>query len=187
MRGHPCRRGHLVRLRRTAARSSYPRPMAPPIFPFCRMSRAVDRPDRDGRIRSALPEWPRSPEAADRAQGAACKAHRENRHFSSARASRSTAARCSSTPARSGSRARRKLPSRFPGPRCFPEQFLTVCNPGQGAQKPPFYWGFNGDPGMTRTCDLRFRKPSLYPAELRDRRTRQDDAGAWRFHSRADG
>src|SRR5882724_11008961 len=22
---------------------------------------------------------------------------------------------------------------------------------------------------MTRTCDLRFRKPSLYPAELRDR------------------
>ena len=28
---------------------------------------------------------------------------------------------------------------------------------------------FAGDPGMTRTCDLRFRKPSLYPAELRDR------------------
>src|SRR5579872_6624701 len=27
----------------------------------------------------------------------------------------------------------------------------------------------NGDPGMTRTCDLRFRKPPLYPAELRDR------------------
>src|SRR5579863_3218353 len=27
----------------------------------------------------------------------------------------------------------------------------------------------SGDPGMTRTCDLRFRKPSLYPAELRDR------------------
>ena len=26
-----------------------------------------------------------------------------------------------------------------------------------------------GDPGITRTCDLRFRKPSLYPAELRDR------------------
>src|SRR6202020_806445 len=26
-----------------------------------------------------------------------------------------------------------------------------------------------GDPGMTRTCDLRFRKPSLYPAELLDR------------------
>jgi hypothetical protein len=23
---------------------------------------------------------------------------------------------------------------------------------------------------MTRTCDLRFRKPPLYPAELRDRR-----------------
>src|SRR5438105_10638164 len=30
--------------------------------------------------------------------------------------------------------------------------------------------GKNGDPGMTRTCDLRFRKPPLYPAELRDRR-----------------
>src|ERR1700726_3112334 len=26
-----------------------------------------------------------------------------------------------------------------------------------------------GDPGMTRICDLRFRKPSLYPAEVRDR------------------
>lgn len=26
----------------------------------------------------------------------------------------------------------------------------------------------NGDPGKTRTSDLRFRKPSLYPAELRD-------------------
>jgi hypothetical protein len=26
-----------------------------------------------------------------------------------------------------------------------------------------------GDPGKTRTSDLRFRKPSLYPAELRDR------------------
>src|SRR4051812_39185773 len=26
----------------------------------------------------------------------------------------------------------------------------------------------SGDPGKTRTCDLRFRKPLLYPAELRD-------------------
>ena len=26
-----------------------------------------------------------------------------------------------------------------------------------------------GGPGRTRTCDLRFRKPSLYPAELRSR------------------
>src|SRR5579863_2714024 len=25
-----------------------------------------------------------------------------------------------------------------------------------------------GGPGKTRTCDLRFRKPLLYPAELRD-------------------
>jgi Prokaryotic cytochrome b561 len=31
------------------------------------------------------------------------------------------------------------------------------------------WWWHTGDPGMTRTCDLRFRKPSLYPAELRDR------------------
>jgi hypothetical protein len=29
-------------------------------------------------------------------------------------------------------------------------------------------WFFGG-PGKTRTCDLRFRKPLLYPAELRDR------------------
>jgi hypothetical protein len=28
---------------------------------------------------------------------------------------------------------------------------------------------WSGDPGMTRTSDLRFRKPPLYPAELRDR------------------
>ncbi len=26
----------------------------------------------------------------------------------------------------------------------------------------------DGGPGKTRTCDLRFRKPLLYPAELRD-------------------
>ena len=26
-----------------------------------------------------------------------------------------------------------------------------------------------GGPDRTRTCDLRFRKPLLYPAELRDR------------------
>src|SRR5437660_12671166 len=39
-------------------------------------------------------------------------------------------------------------------------------------------WGFglaavqrplSGGPDRTRTCDLRFRKPLLYPAELRDR------------------
>src|ERR1700709_2150229 len=36
---------------------------------------------------------------------------------------------------------------------------------------PPKSLKKTGDPGMTRTCDLRFRKPSLYPAELRDRRT----------------
>src|SRR5881396_2378990 len=28
---------------------------------------------------------------------------------------------------------------------------------------------FFGGPDRTRTCDLRFRKPLLYPAELRDR------------------
>src|SRR5215469_11572926 len=37
-----------------------------------------------------------------------------------------------------------------------------------------------GDPGMTRTCDLRFRKPPLYPAELRDRALRR-----CMLHSRA--
>ena len=30
-----------------------------------------------------------------------------------------------------------------------------------------------GDPSMTRTCDLRFRKPSLYPPELWDRMERE--------------
>ncbi|CCE12075.1 hypothetical protein BRAS3843_930010 [Bradyrhizobium sp. STM 3843] len=40
-----------------------------------------------------------------------------------------------------------------------------------------------GDPGMTRTCDLRFRKPPLYPAELRDR-IRHDVQEQRRLHSR---
>ena len=40
-----------------------------------------------------------------------------------------------------------------------------------------------GDPGMTRTCDLRFRKPSLYPAELRDRNPRPF-RGCLRLNSR---
>src|SRR5579863_531049 len=40
----------------------------------------------------------------------------------------------------------------------------------------------DGDPGMTRTCDLRFRKPSLYPAELRDRSSPLVTAAAWKFH-----
>jgi hypothetical protein len=43
-----------------------------------------------------------------------------------------------------------------------------------------------GDPGMTRTCDLRFRKPSLYPAELRDRRPALR-ADAWQLNTRAGG
>src|SRR5580692_782381 len=37
-----------------------------------------------------------------------------------------------------------------------------------------------GDPGMTRTCDLRFRKPSLYPAELRDRSPAVEQRGLGR-------
>ena len=62
--------------------------------------------DRDGRVRSALSQRLRPAEAAaDRAQGAAEKADRRNRRSNSAKASRSTAARCSSTPARSGLRA----------------------------------------------------------------------------------
>jgi hypothetical protein len=32
----------------------------------------------------------------------------------------------------------------------------------------------SGDPGMTRTSDLRFRKPPLYPAELRDREAHEN-------------
>ena len=35
--------------------------------------------------------------------------------------------------------------------------------------KAPSCKDFYGGPGKTRTCDLRFRKPLLYPAELRDR------------------
>jgi hypothetical protein len=30
--------------------------------------------------------------------------------------------------------------------------------------------GFSGTPGRTRTCDLRFRKPPLYPTELQAHR-----------------
>src|SRR5258708_40088707 len=30
---------------------------------------------------------------------------------------------------------------------------------------------FSGDPGRSRTCDLRFRKPSLYPSELQGHAT----------------
>src|SRR3954462_8919863 len=41
----------------------------------------------------------------------------------------------------------------------------------------------NGDPGMTRTCDLRFRKPSLYPAELRDREPAHDAGMAIPYQS----
>src|SRR5713226_752883 len=41
---------------------------------------------------------------------------------------------------------------------------------GDGGLVTPYNTGkIGGDPGMTRTCDLRFRKPPLYPAELRDR------------------
>src|SRR6516165_4008731 len=39
---------------------------------------------------------------------------------------------------------------------------------------------------MTRTCDLRFRKPPLYPAELRDRKNPQNEKQIFEgFHSRA--
>ena len=33
--------------------------------------------------------------------------------------------------------------------------------------------GMNGDPGLIRTADLRFRKPMLYPSELRGHVFRQ--------------
>ena len=32
----------------------------------------------------------------------------------------------------------------------------------------PVYIGLNGTPDRIRTCDLRFRKPLLYPTELRE-------------------
>ncbi len=32
-----------------------------------------------------------------------------------------------------------------------------------------YFAGLDGDPGKIRTSDLRFRKPSLYPPELRGR------------------
>ena len=39
---------------------------------------------------------------------------------------------------------------------------------------------------MTRTCDLRFRKPPLYPAELRDRKNPHNEKQIFEgFHSRA--
>src|SRR5581483_740489 len=37
------------------------------------------------------------------------------------------------------------------------------------ARKPASFLASSADPGGTRTHDLRFRKPPLYPAELRDR------------------
>ena len=51
---------------------------------------------------------------------------------------------------------------------------VTISVMGASAKPQPTREGLRrresaGDPGMTRTCDLRFRKPSLYPAELRDR------------------
>ena len=32
----------------------------------------------------------------------------------------------------------------------------------------PVFIGLNGTPDRIRTCDLRFRKPLLYPTELRE-------------------
>src|SRR5579862_6074586 len=50
-----------------------------------------------------------------------------------------------------------------------PERSKVVCSPGSHCRPCCACTEKNGDPGMTRTCDLRFRKPPLYPAELRDR------------------
>ena len=41
--------------------------------------------------------------------------------------------------------------------------------PSRDEPKSRNYGPFRGGPDRTRTCDLRFRKPLLYPAELRDR------------------
>ncbi len=40
--------------------------------------------------------------------------------------------------------------------------------PSRDEPKSRNYGPFRGGPDRTRTCDLRFRKPLLYPAELRD-------------------
>src|SRR5450631_2817039 len=62
-----------------------------------------------------------------------------------------------------------------------PEANRGLCQPTWHAGNSRFYCICNrlgvGDPGMTRTCDLRFRKPSLYPAELRDRTPREGRRG----------
>src|SRR6516162_7132763 len=46
----------------------------------------------------------------------------------------------------------------------------SVANGDFGTDDPNASRWSCGGPGKTRTCDLRFRKPLLYPAELRDRR-----------------
>src|ERR1700744_5063257 len=58
----------------------------------------------------------------------------------------------------------------------LPVSIVNCCGRNPAAEA-----GVDGDPGMTRTCDLRFRKPSLYPAELRDR-----SVALWRRLSRHD-
>ena len=53
-----------------------------------------------------------------------------------------------------------------PSHRYRPTKRMPYREPRYAAMKPR-----HGDPGRTRTCDLRIRNPSLYPTELRGRDT----------------
>ena len=65
-------------------------------------------------------------------------------------------------------------------PRGYPKTFIQAVF----AENPYFA----GGPDRTRTCDLRFRKPLLYPAELRDRAvTDQLPAGLLPTHAEGTG
>ena len=55
----------------------------------------------------------------------------------------------------------------------------SVANGDFGTDDPNASRWSCGGPGKTRTCDLRFRKPLLYPAELRDRRNSAERHGTF--------
>ena len=53
-------------------------------------------------------------------------------------------------------------------PQCYPEAHDDESPAMTGLSKSLFLRGICGGPGGIRTPDLRFRKPLLYPAELRN-------------------
>src|SRR6266545_7056664 len=63
-------------------------------------------------------------------------------------------------------RFRGKIPADRGGPQIVT---LPVTLPHPGRAQNSSCSDLYGGPDRTRTCDLRFRKPLLYPAELRDR------------------